>query len=111
MHLIDFGPDRATAVSEYASRGTRAQPLADGAGEAHVYAVHLDAGGEIGPHPAGFAQLWLVVDGEGWVAGADGVRHRVGAGTGALIARGELHAKGSERGCSAIMIQVAELTS
>ena len=67
MHLIDFGPDRATAVSEYA------------------------------PHPAGFAQLWLVVDGEGWVAGADGVRHRVGAGTGALIARGAVTASPPRR--------------
>ena len=111
MHLIDFGPERAAPITEYASRRAGALSLADGAGEAHLYAVHLDAGGEIGAHPAGFGQLWLVVAGEGWVAGSDGVRHPVRAGMGALFARGEMHAKGSESGCAAIMIQLAELTS
>jgi hypothetical protein len=27
-----------------------------------------------------------------------------------MIARGEVHAKGSEAGCTALMVQVAELT-
>jgi quercetin dioxygenase-like cupin family protein len=110
MHVFDFGPERATPITEYASRGAAAQPLAGGAGESHVYAVHLDAGGVIGPHPAGFGQLWLVVVGDGWVAGADGLRHPVSAGQGAAIAQGEVHAKGSDAGCTAIMIQLAGLT-
>lgn len=110
MHVVDFGFERAAPITEYASRGASAQSLADGTGEAHVYAVHLDAAGEIGPHPAGFAQIWLVVRGEGWVAGADGVRRPVRTGMGAVFARGEVHAKGSEGGCTAIMIQLAELT-
>lgn len=110
MHVIDFGPGRAAPITEYDSRAAHAQRLADGAGEAHVYVVHLTAGGEIGPHPAGFGQLFLVVDGVGWVAGADGVRHPVRAGQGAVIARGEVHAKGSAGGCTAVMIQLAELT-
>ena len=110
MHLIDFTPERSAPITEYDSRGASAQPLADGAGEAHVYAVHFAPGGEIGSHPAGFGQLFLVVSGEGWVASGDGVRHAVRAGQGAQIARGEIHAKGSETGCTALMIQVAELS-
>lgn len=109
MHIIDFTPDHATPIAEYASRAAAAQPLADGHGEAHVYAVHIGPGGEIGPHPAGFGQLFLVVAGAGWVSGNDGGRHALGAGQGAFFARGELHAKGSETGLSAVMIQVAEL--
>lgn len=111
MYMIDFTPTRALPIAEYASRGASAQLLADGVGEAHVYAVHLAAGGEIGPHPAGFGQLFLVVAGEGWVAGADGMRCSVRTGQGAVIARGEVHAKGSEAGCSALMIQLAELAT
>lgn len=109
MHIIDFMPERAASVTEYASRGASAQRLADGAGEAHVYAVHLEAGGEIGAHPAGFGQLFLVIAGSAWVASADGARHSVSAGQGAAIARGEVHAKGSDAGCTAIMIQLAAL--
>jgi quercetin dioxygenase-like cupin family protein len=109
MHIIEFGADRATAITEYASRDVSAQPLADGAGEAHVYVVHLASGGEIGVHRAGFGQLFLVIRGEGWVAGDEGVRRTVRTGQGAVIARGEVHAKGSDTGCTAIMIQLAEL--
>jgi quercetin dioxygenase-like cupin family protein len=109
MDIINFGPERAEPITEYASRGARAQPLANGTGEAHFYAVHFEVGGEIGPHPAGFGQLFLVVAGDGWVSGGDGVRRPVRAGQGAVIARGEMHAKGSEAGCTAIMIQLAEL--
>ena len=43
------------------------------------------------------------------VAGADGTRCPMRAGQGAVIARGEVHAKGSEAGCSAVMIQLGEL--
>jgi quercetin dioxygenase-like cupin family protein len=111
MHVIDFGPERAAPVREYASRGASAQPLGHGGGEAHVYAVHIAAGGEIGLHPAGFGQLFLIVSGAGWVAGADGARRSLGAGQGAIIARGELHAKGSETGLTAVMIQLAELAA
>jgi quercetin dioxygenase-like cupin family protein len=108
MHIIEFEPERASPVAEYESHDARAQHLARGAGEAHVYVIHIAAGGEIGPHPAGFGQLLLIVAGVAWVAGADGVRHVVRAGQGAVIARGELHSKGSDSGCSAVMIQLAE---
>ncbi len=110
MHVIDLSSEHAASITEYGSRAARAALLADGAGEAHVYAVHLAPGGEIGPHPAGFGQLFVVIAGEGWVAGADGVRRPVHVGQGAVIDRGEMHAKGSATGLVAVMIQLAELT-
>jgi len=110
MHLLEFSAVRALPIAEYQSHGASAHLLADGAGESHVYAVHLEPGGEIGPHPAGFGQLFLVVSGDAWVEGNDGARHVVHSGHGAFIGRGETHAKGSVHGCTAIMIQIAELS-
>ena len=110
MRFIDFKPEDAAPITEYPSLNSSAQPLAEGRGEAHVYAVHIGAGGEIGAHEAGFGQLFLVVAGEAWVAGDDGLRRTLCAGQGAVIARGEVHAKGSDTGCSAVMIQLSELT-
>jgi hypothetical protein len=75
-----------------------------------VHWVHIQAGGCIGAHQAGFGQLFLVVAGSGWVAGADGVRVAVNTGQGAYFERGENHSKGSESGLAAIMVQVADLT-
>jgi quercetin dioxygenase-like cupin family protein len=111
MYIVDFAPERAVPVTEYRSRAARAQPLGDGHGEAHVYAVHFAAGGHIGQHPAGFGQLFCAVLGTGWVAGADGVRHEFRAGQAAVIARGEVHAKGSDTGLTALMVQIADLTT
>lgn len=109
MQVVDFGPERAETIGEFGSRGAGAVALGDGVGRARVYAVHVEPGGQIGAHPAGFGQLFLVVAGRGWVAGADGRRVPLMGGQGAYIARGEVHAKGSDEGMVAIMVQVDEL--
>ena len=109
MRIVDFSREQSQPISQFDSKSAASVALADGAGEAHVYSVYIDAGGRIGPHPAGFGQLFLVVDGEGWIAGADGRRVTLTAGQGAHFARGEVHSKGSETGMTAIMVQVAEL--
>lgn len=84
--------------------------LAEGGGEAHAYVVHLEPGGEIGPHEAGFGQLFFAVAGNGWVAGGDGERVPLAEGEAAFIRRGEIHSKGSENGLKALMVQVRDLT-
>jgi quercetin dioxygenase-like cupin family protein len=111
MQLMSFGPDRATPIIEYSSRHASAVALASGQGEAHVYCLHLDAAGEIGAHEAGFDQLFLVVEGSGWVSGSDGRRQPLAQAQGALIARGEVHAKGTESGMTAIMVQMTQCLS
>jgi quercetin dioxygenase-like cupin family protein len=85
--------------------------LADGAGEAHVYAVYFEAGGVIGPHEAAFGQLLVPLSGSGWVAGDDDERVPLGEGEAAFIAPGEVHSKGSETGLAALMVQVRDLTA
>jgi quercetin dioxygenase-like cupin family protein len=84
--------------------------LAEGEGEAHAYVVHFEPGGEIGPHEAGFGQLFVALSGDGWIAGGDGGRVPLAEGQAAFIARGETHSKGSETGLTALMVQVRDLT-
>lgn len=105
IRLISFTADEARRIDQFDSRGASSVDLAHGEGEAHAYAIHIEPGGVIGPHPAGFDQLFLVVRGSGWVAGADGVRHAVGLERGAFIPTGEMHSKGSDVGMLAIMVQ------
>jgi quercetin dioxygenase-like cupin family protein len=111
MHIIDFTPEHAVPITAYHSRVASSQPLGDGHGEAHVHAVHFGPGGYIGPHPAGFGQLFCAMAGVGWVAGADGVRHELRTGQAAIFARGELHSKGSDTGLTALIVQIADLTT
>ena len=105
VRLFDFATTSAQLIERFGSSGASSVELAHGRGESHVYAIHVAPGGSIGPHPAGFDQLFLVVQGTGWVAGADGVRHSVGTFHGAFVPKGEVHSKGSETGMVAVMVQ------
>ena len=109
MRVLEIGREGASPVERFESRGAFSRHLGSGAGAAHVYAVHLDPGGEIGPHEAGFDQLFVVVAGSGWAAGPDGVRHPIAEGQAARFTRGEVHSKGSDAGMRALMIQVESL--
>src|SRR5580765_902232 len=86
-------------------------PLAEGEGEAHAYVLYFEPGGEIGPHEAGFGQLFFAVLGNGWIAGGDGERLSLAEGQAAFIHRGEIHSKGSETGLTALMVQVRDLAA
>ena len=109
MYVIDLRTTVGAPIEEFGSIGARAAHLASGSGAAHVFVVQIGAGGVIGPHEAGFDQLFVPVSGEGWAAGADGVRHAIGVGQAALITRGERHDKGSDTGLTALMVQVEHL--
>jgi quercetin dioxygenase-like cupin family protein len=110
MNIVSFGSLHLLPVNEFASRGASAQELGHGSGEAHAFVVHLERGGVIGPHAAGFGQIWTPVEGSGWIAGADGVRHPLRSGEVAFIGRGETHSKGSDQGMTAVMVQIREFT-
>jgi quercetin dioxygenase-like cupin family protein len=109
MEIIRFGDDPGTPITEFASRAAKSIELAHGDGEAHVYAIHVEAGGEIGPHTAGVGQLFVVVSGRGWVREADGPRVEVECGEAAYFSRGTVHSKGSDHGMTAVMVQVRDL--
>lgn len=111
IRLIDARREVARPIRDYATVGAFSIDLAHGAGASHAYAVHVEPGGLIGPHPAGFDQVFVVSQGSGWVAGADGVRHAVDADRCAFVPKGELHSKGSESGMVACMIQADRFDS
>ncbi|MGH9155171.1 MAG: cupin domain-containing protein [Acidimicrobiales bacterium] len=100
---------RPERISAYQSHGASAVRLADGHGEAHAYLLSFEAGGAIGRHEAGYAQLFIVLAGHGWVAGNDGLRIEISAGDIVMFDRGEQHAKGSDTGMSVVMVQVRDL--
>ena len=109
MRVVELSGASSEQVERYESVGTRSLRLAHGSGEAHAYLLHFEPGGRIGEHLAGFGQLFLVLEGEGWVSGDDGTRRDLAVGQAAFFQRGERHAKGSESGMTALMVQVRDL--
>jgi hypothetical protein len=96
-------------IQAYGSEGLRATRIAEGTGEVHVTCLTVDPGGVIGRHPAAGVQLFLVIAGEGWAAGADGRRVPVTAGWGVRWADGEDHASGTDTGFTALAIEGSSL--
>ena len=110
MKLVQFGKQASQRIDRFESNRASSSPVGHGEGEAHVYCLHIEEGGSIGRHPAGFGQLLLVVQGQGWCEGGDGVRVRLKIGEAAYFEKGEMHSKGSDTGMTAIMVQVEDLT-
>ncbi|MGH1488705.1 MAG: cupin domain-containing protein [Acidimicrobiales bacterium] len=108
LKLIRFDASQAIPIDGFDSVGSSAVHLGSGSGESHSYAVHIGPGGEIGFHEAGFGQLFIVSEGEGWVATPD-ERTEVARGEAVLIERGTIHAKGSANGLLAIMVQIGDM--
>ncbi|MGY1708956.1 hypothetical protein ACI8AC_05545 [Geodermatophilus sp. SYSU D00758] len=102
-------PERGMTAHGSAGVGLRAvaRVLAPQDGFA-VDVVRLAAGGRLGRHPTALWQLLVVVEGAGWVAGADAERRPVAAGTAALWAPGEEHETGSAGGLLAVVVQCRE---
>jgi quercetin dioxygenase-like cupin family protein len=113
VKILSFDARLAEPIGSrpYAVKLASSIAVAEGEGEAHAYVLYFEPGGEIGPHEAGFGQLFVAVSGAGWVAGGNGERLPLAEGQAAFIERGEIHAKGSETGLTALMVQVRDLAA
>jgi hypothetical protein len=109
MRILEFSHERARPIQLFATSGASNVHLASGRGEVHAYCQYFEPGGTIGTHPAGYAQLFVVVEGEGWVAGVDGTHVPIVTGQAAFFDPGEIHSKGSGKGMTAITVQADEL--
>lgn len=104
MELFPF--DRAEhVIDRFDSSGATATRVAKGDGRVQLTCLTIAPGGIIGEHPAPVRQVYLVIAGEGWVAGPDGERVPVSAGTGVRWEPGEEHTSGSDTGMTALALE------
>jgi quercetin dioxygenase-like cupin family protein len=71
--------------------------------------IRIGPGGIVGRHPAASAQLFVAVEGSGWVSGADGRREPIAAGEAVAWEKGEEHESGSDEGLTALVVEAARL--
>jgi len=109
VRFLDFGAGRAFAISGFGSRSAAASPLTLPDGDAHVVCLRIGAGGVLGRHPASVDQIFVVIDGEGWVRGPDGERLSVTTGKAVYWEAGEEHESGSDTGMTAIVVESERL--
>jgi quercetin dioxygenase-like cupin family protein len=112
VQIVTFRRGSTRAVPEFGSIGVTLAPLTEplvrGA-PLQAACFRVEAGGIIGRHPATVEQLLVVIDGSGWVSGADGERRPITAGEAAFWEAGEEHETTSDEGLTAIVIESSGL--
>ena len=83
-------------------------PLAAGAPvQAAIFRVA--PGGRIVRHPASVGQILAVLEGSGWVSGADGASEQIAAGEAVFWAAGEEHETRTDVGLKALILEAEGL--
>ena len=106
MRFFRFDPAVGRTIDQFDSAQAVVSPIQRTSGQVQIGCMHVGPGGTIGYHQAQPMQMFLVVQGEGWVRSSD-QREPVSihAGQAAFWESGEWHASGSDSGMTAIVIE------
>ncbi|QJC52978.1 cupin domain-containing protein [Paenibacillus albicereus] len=102
-------PGREVPIDAFSSEGVMFSGITRHEGRIQLSSMRIEAGGTVGRHEARTSQLFLLIDGEGWVSGGDGQRIAVKAGQAAYWEAGEAHESGTRTGMTVIVAEGEQL--
>ena len=105
MKIYRFDSGVGRAIDMFGSSHLTLSRVVRLAGEAQIVCMYLGPKGLVGFHQATVRQLFLVVEGSGWVRGEAPERVPIAVGLAAFWEAGEWHESGSETGMTAIVIE------
>jgi quercetin dioxygenase-like cupin family protein len=109
LRIYNFGKETGTEITNFNSRETIFTKIIKHNKSIHIGCIFIGQEGIVGLHKATINQLFLVVNGEGWVTGKEGVRYNIKHGNAAYWEPGEIHESGSEKGMTVIVIESDDL--
>ena len=105
MKIFRFDPEAGKNIDRYESSGLKITRVVHLFDESVINCAYLKAGGAIGYHQATMPQLFLVVQGQGWIRGETFERTPIEAGQAVYWQKDEWHESGTETGMTAIIIE------
>ncbi|CAM3698571.1 hypothetical protein GCM10009865_39580 [Aeromicrobium ponti] len=108
MEFFRFDTETSREITQFNSHNTSISPILRNT-TATIGCIHLKDNSVLGMHPATCPQLFLIVDGEGWVKTAGSEQVAVVKGTAVYWTEGEEHESGSYLGMTAIVIEGSDL--
>jgi quercetin dioxygenase-like cupin family protein len=105
MKFFRFGPQVGRPITAFDSVNVVITPIQRAPGQVQIGCFHIGSQGRVGYHQAVGPQLFLVMQGTGWVRGGSDERMPISAGKAAFWADGEWHESGSESGMTVIVIE------
>jgi quercetin dioxygenase-like cupin family protein len=109
MRLLNFGLKNGNKITNYDSLLATYSKVLRTEEPTNIGFIHIEKGGVVGYHQAPVPQLFIVVNGEGWIEGDDEKRVFLKCGEGVFWNKGEGHISGSDKGLMALVIQSEDL--
>ncbi|MFD2629967.1 cupin domain-containing protein [Oceanobacillus kapialis] len=109
MEVFNFGVEEGNKIHNYDSVSAFYSKILRTDEPTNIGFINIEKDGFVGYHEAPVQQLFVVVQGEGWVEGEDGKRVMLKGGEGVFWRKGEGHISGSETGLTALVVQSANL--
>ncbi|WHY69607.1 cupin domain-containing protein [Neobacillus sp. SuZ13] len=108
MQLFKIGA--CQIISNYSSVSALYSKIIKTEEPTNIGFIDIEQGGIVGYHIAPVPQLFIVIQGEGWIEGEDNTRITLKSGEGVFWEKGEGHTSGSETGLTALVLQSEKLT-
>lgn len=109
MKIYRFDSNVGRKVGRYGSKAVVISNIIRLKKDTAVSCMFIDRDGLVGYHQAMAPQLFLVVNGEGWVRGPSDARIPIRAGNAAYWEKDEWHESGSSNGMTVMIIEGDEL--
>ena len=109
MKVFKFGREIGQAINNYNSVSSFYSKIMKTMEPTNIGFIEIEKGGVLGYHDAPVPQLFILVQGEGWIEGEDKNRIMLKSGEGVFWKKGEGHSSGSDTGLTAIVIQSEKL--
>lgn len=101
--------DSGTEITKFNSEHSTFSRIIQHNKPVHIGCFHVGFKGVVGSHPATVHQLFLVLNGQGWVVGKEGIKYHIQSGRAAYWEPEEIHESGSEQGMTVIVIEGEDL--
>ena len=106
MRIFRFDSEVGKPIEKFGSSNLIITRIVSFTGSVHINCFHLEAKGLVGYHQAVVPQLFLVVDGKGWVrAGDSSERQIIAKGQAAYWDKEEWHESGTDDGMTVIVVE------
>jgi quercetin dioxygenase-like cupin family protein len=105
MKIFRFDPEVGKEIEQFGSGKAIISRIVHLSDEAVINCAFIRPHGKLGYHQAAVPQLFLLVQGEGWIRGETDEKLAVREGQAIFWERGEWHETGTETGMTAVIIE------
>jgi len=109
MKIYRFNPEIGQGDEQFGSVKTIIARVLQLDGRAEINAVYINPGEHLSVQQVMRQQLFLLVDGEGWMQSESGEKKTVRQGQAIFWEKGEWHESGSETGMTAVIIEAGNI--